>query len=237
MTSADVVDDALVGRCYTRARTIPPMIGQLSFPGGEKRQLAGGPYSIHQLVAFLVALGLVWISRGLWGSLGPVAVMLALMFPFAASFFVRHARVEGRSPFAVIAGWLTYWTSPAAGRLRGRTFRPKGEVLATLRLHCGAPPKAALAGSSIGSGLSDTAGGTVPDTAPSHAAPTPPSSRSRPLLENEPVTGPADPAAAVDRPGMATAGSSRRRPASHLQLLLSAQRTELDSETPAREVG
>lgn len=233
MTTAAEVDDDLIGNCYTRARAMPAMIGQISMPGrGERVPLPGGPYSVPQIVAFGVGGFLVWTTRGLWSNLGPAAITVAIVLPFVLAFAVRFARVDGRGPLAVLSGWLTYWIGPSAGQLRGRTFRPRAEVLMTGRLHRGDLPVPAPTEPAPQPGPSATAGPPATTTGPStspdpgrpgaiapeqipvplHPAPQPP-----PL----PVRPPARPGPAAHR--RAVSAVSRRRPASHLQQLLAAQ--------------
>ncbi|WP_149563847.1 hypothetical protein [Streptomyces cacaoi] len=115
----------LIGRCYTKARRLPLVLGQW-----EGRRLWGGPYTVPQLVTmFVVLLGMV-AAFPLWGHFGLLNVLPLVGVPYAASFAVRSLRIEGRSPFAVLASLTLLATAPHQGRLGGQPLRaPRPAVL------------------------------------------------------------------------------------------------------------
>lgn len=116
--------DALVGRCYTRARRLPLMIGRL--PGG-RGQVWGGPYTLTQFLTACVALVVLWQTYGIWArfSTGWDALIL-LGVPALLAWLVRRARIEGRDPLRAAVGVVAFLAYPSTGRLAGRTWRPAG---------------------------------------------------------------------------------------------------------------
>ncbi|MFG7941238.1 MULTISPECIES: hypothetical protein [Streptomyces] len=178
----------LIGRCYTRARRLPLVLGQW-----EGRRLWGGPYTVPQLVTmFVVLLGMV-AAFPLWGHLGLLNAVPLVGVPYAASFAVRSLRVEGRSPFAVLAGLAALAAAPRQGRLGGQPLHAPRPVLlsgACTLTWCPAP--------------APTAGRGKRRAADVLAAPVPQPGGSRPATGAERPTGCPTPASAVPVPTGAT---------------------------------
>lgn len=114
-----------VGRSYTRARRFPLVIGQL--PGGGR--IIGGPYTLSQIAVMAGAVLALYLTTPIWAHLGYGDGLVYLIVPYALSWCVRHARVEGREPLRAAAGMLTALSAPSGGRLRGRPARPPVPVL------------------------------------------------------------------------------------------------------------
>lgn len=93
MSTADEED--LVGRCYTKARRHPSMIGQW-----EGRRLWGGPYSVPQFItmgAVFAAMILVLVAvPGLWTRFGVFNLVALVLLPYLSSLLVRRLQVDGR---------------------------------------------------------------------------------------------------------------------------------------------
>lgn len=121
--AAESSPEMLVGRCYTRARRHPLMIGK--WPGGRGR-IWGGPYTVPQVVVLAVSLAALVLTRGLWAHFGLFNYAIALGGPYGLSLLVRHIRVDGRNPLAVAASSASLITRPAGGRLGGRPLRALG---------------------------------------------------------------------------------------------------------------
>ena len=62
---------AMVGRCYTKARRLPLVVGELN-----GFRLWGGPYSVTQLVAMVVVLGVMLLLHPLWAHYGLLNAVL-----------------------------------------------------------------------------------------------------------------------------------------------------------------
>ncbi|MGW7068844.1 hypothetical protein ACWGII_38000 [Streptomyces sp. NPDC054855] len=142
------VEDALIGRCYTKARRHPLVVGTL--PGGGR--LWGGPYTIPQLVVAAVSFALLLLFRPVWAHFGSVLnVLIAVGVPLGLAFAVRRVSVDGRNPLAVAGSVLSVLGAPAEGRLGGRpvkalTRRTSVRGGCTLTLRPSHAPAAALAG-------------------------------------------------------------------------------------------
>ncbi|MGW2182694.1 hypothetical protein ACWCXX_32365 [Streptomyces sp. NPDC001732] len=115
--------EALVGRCYTRARRHPLMIGK--WPGGRGR-IWGGPYTVPQIVVLAVSLAGLVLTRGVWAHFGLFNYAIAIGGPYGLSLLVRHIRVDGRNPLAVAASTASLVARPREGRLGGRPLRSRG---------------------------------------------------------------------------------------------------------------
>ncbi|WP_331753597.1 MULTISPECIES: hypothetical protein [unclassified Streptomyces] len=121
--AAESSPETLVGRCYTRARRHPLMIGK--WPGGRGR-IWGGPYTVPQVVVLAVSLAGLVLTRGVWAHFGLFNYAIALGGPYGLSLLVRHIRVDGRNPLAVAASSASLMTRPSGGRLGGRPLRALG---------------------------------------------------------------------------------------------------------------
>lgn len=109
--------EVLIGRCYTRARRHPVMIGR--WPGGRGR-IWGGPYTIPQLVVLVASLVLLLVTRAVWAHFGLLNFVIVLGVPYGLSLLVRHVQVEGRNPLSVVASSVGLLFRPSGGRLGGR---------------------------------------------------------------------------------------------------------------------
>ncbi|MET7344596.1 hypothetical protein [Streptomyces sp. NPDC005547] len=118
--AAGASSEVLVGRCYTRARRHPLMIGR--WPGGRGR-IWGGPYTVPQMVVLAGSLTLLLLTRALWAHFGLLNYVIALGFPYGLSLLVRHVQVDGSNPLSVAASSVGLLTRPAGGRLGGRPVK------------------------------------------------------------------------------------------------------------------
>ncbi|MFC5802595.1 hypothetical protein [Streptomyces formicae] len=92
-------DGVLVGRCYTKARRLPLVVGELN-----GFRLWGGPYSVMQLVTFVVVLAVMLVLHRLWAHYGLLNAVLLLGVPYGACFAVRYLPSEGRGPLMALGG-------------------------------------------------------------------------------------------------------------------------------------
>ncbi|MHA4820131.1 hypothetical protein ACXZ65_37935 [Streptomyces aculeolatus] len=120
--AAAVDDGELIGRCYTRARTFPVVIGKL--PGGGR--LWGGPYTRVQLGVFIGGFVVLLLTRDAWGHFGLVNYVVLLGVPLVSALVVQRIHVDGRSPLAVAGSLLGLSCSPRSGRLGGRPLKSLG---------------------------------------------------------------------------------------------------------------
>ncbi|MFJ8133371.1 hypothetical protein [Streptomyces hydrogenans] len=116
-------DEVLVGRCYTKARRHPLMIGK--WPGGRKA-IPGGPYTVPQVAVIAVTFAVLMLTRAVWAHFGLVNLVIALGVPYGLSLVVRHVHVDGRNPLLVAMSAGGAVAAPAAGRLGGRPVKPVG---------------------------------------------------------------------------------------------------------------
>jgi hypothetical protein len=123
--SADTAPAFRIGRSYTRARRMPWVVGKI-----QGVSLPFGPYTATQLAVLLGGGWMLVQTFRFWTHLGP-AGLLVLVFPPAAAWAVRHAKIEGRSPVRAAAGFLALLAEPRHGRIGGHLARDSRSV--TLR--------------------------------------------------------------------------------------------------------
>ncbi|MFF1714592.1 hypothetical protein [Streptomyces sp. NPDC058268] len=105
-----------IGRTYTRARRYPWALGKIG-----DWTLPLGPYTPAQLTLAAGGVFVLVKTFSLWSPLGPLPVV-ALGF---LVWGVRATRMGGRSPLWVAYGWAQFALQPQAGRIGGRTVRPR----------------------------------------------------------------------------------------------------------------
>ncbi|MFE5689891.1 hypothetical protein ACFVAQ_20275 [Streptomyces sp. NPDC057651] len=115
-------EEILVGRCYTKARRHPSMIGQW-----EGRRLWGGPYSVPQFITMGVVfaamiVALVAVPR-LWSTLRLFNLVALALVPYLASLLVGRLHIDGRHPFAALASAAGLVAGGQRPRLGGRQLR------------------------------------------------------------------------------------------------------------------
>ncbi|MCK9871354.1 conjugal transfer protein [Nocardiopsis dassonvillei] len=103
-----------LGRSYTKARRYPWMIGKI-----QGWVVPFGPFTALQIGVLVTTLWLLLQTAPWWTRLGFFAV-IPLAVPFAATWAVRHAHIDGRSPLHALAGYLALATAPRQGTIRGR---------------------------------------------------------------------------------------------------------------------
>ncbi|MFF1690799.1 hypothetical protein [Streptomyces sp. NPDC058254] len=120
MSGADEED--LVGRCYTKARRHPSMIGQW-----EGRRLWGGPYSVPQMVTGLVVFATLILALvavpSLWARFGLFNLVALVLLPYLSTLLIRRLHVDGRHPFAALASTAGLVAGGQRPRLGGRQLR------------------------------------------------------------------------------------------------------------------
>ncbi|MER6476880.1 hypothetical protein [Streptomyces filamentosus] len=116
-------DGVLVGRCYTKARRHPLMIGK--WPGGQMA-IPGGPYTVPQVAVIAVTFAVLMLTRAVWAHFGLVNFVIALGVPYGLSLVVRHVHVDGRNPLLVAVSAGGALAAPSTGRLGGRPVKPVG---------------------------------------------------------------------------------------------------------------
>ncbi|MFG3533046.1 hypothetical protein ACGF8B_41080 [Streptomyces sp. NPDC047917] len=204
--TAESSPQVLVGRCYTRARRHPLMIGK--WPGGRGR-IWGGPYTVPQVVVLAVSLAGLVLTRGVWAHFGLFNYVIAIGGPYGLSLLVRHVQVDGRNPLAVAASSASLMTRPSGGRLGGRPLKALGghrPLIGVCSVTWGAPPSRAGSGG---------AGERVPRPVRS------PGAASRGMAAGRNTSAKSAPVANGAAPG-----AGGRRPAPVAAALLAARRRE-----------
>lgn len=115
----------LVGRSYTRARRHPWVIGKI-----QGWTIPLGPFTATQLGVLVVGLWTLVRTWEVWVRLGPFAA-LVLALPFALTWAVRHATIEGRAPLRAVGGYLALLAAPSSGWMRGRAVTEPGPATLT----------------------------------------------------------------------------------------------------------
>ncbi len=125
-----------VGRSYTRARRYPWVIGKI-----QGWTIPLGPFTATQLGVLIGGMFLLVQTFSVWSALGPFALVV-LVLPFAATWAVRHAKIEGRAPLRALAGYASLLAEPACGRIGTRLARDLRPVALTGTVRLSAPPPA-----------------------------------------------------------------------------------------------
>lgn len=121
---ASQADGELIGRCYTKARRTPLVVGSVPGGAGRSLRLPGGPYTLTQLAAIVGMFVVLILCRPLWGGHGLTDVVVLISCPFGAAFALRHLHIDGRNPAAAAASVAVMMTGPRWGRLHGRPYHP-----------------------------------------------------------------------------------------------------------------
>ncbi|MFD8391068.1 hypothetical protein ACFV2N_18170 [Streptomyces sp. NPDC059680] len=180
MNTAEDIDEELVGRCYTKARRAPLVHGVIrSVNGGPNLRLPFGPYTLTQLAAIVVSVGLLILSRPVWGGHGVRDVVVLIGVPFGSAFGMRHLHIDGRNPAAAAVSVVMMLGAPRWGRIHGRPFRPARPARDATRVTL-AHPELADQGASV-------ACGQVPNHAPRTTQPTPDPAPRRPAVAPVPT--------------------------------------------------
>ncbi|WP_406381439.1 hypothetical protein [Streptomyces sp. NBC_00117] len=115
-------EEILVGRCYTKARRHPSMIGQW-----EGRRLWGGPYSVPQFITMGVVFAVMIVALvavpSLWSTFGLFNLVALALVPYLASLLVRRLHIDGRHPFAALASTAGLVAGGQRPRLGGQQLR------------------------------------------------------------------------------------------------------------------
>lgn len=175
----------LIGRCYTKARRTPLVVGSVPGGAGRSLRLPGGPYTLTQLAAIVTAFVLLILARPIWGGHGLMDVVVLLGAPFAAAFGLRHLHIDGRNPAAAAASVAVMLAGPRSGRLHGHPYKAARPARTDTLVTVAAEP----------SPVHDPAAVPVP-AAPVAKEPTP----ARPVRTARPTPAPASPAAAAGAP-------------------------------------
>jgi hypothetical protein len=133
----------LVGRSYTRARRYPWVIGNFPTLGGERPvRIPGGPYSMPQVVVFVVVVLALSRTWRVWAHHGFASLLFAVVVALVPAWAVRRARVEGRPLHRAAAGLVSFLAAPRNGRVDGRRgYREPSPVrlTAAVRMRPGPP--------------------------------------------------------------------------------------------------
>ncbi|MDH6115667.1 hypothetical protein P3T36_007284 [Kitasatospora sp. MAP12-15] len=167
------VEPELIGRCYTKARSSPLVVGVVRGGDGRNLRLIGGPYTITQLGAMVATVVLLVLSRPVWGGHGLADAVVLVGAPFGSAFALRHLHIDGRNPLAAAASVLAMLAAPGAGRLHGRPVRPARPVRCHALVGIGTTPaRSSTTAETTEVPIRAVAGGTVQvGQAPGSAAP------------------------------------------------------------------
>lgn len=138
MTSTPAHDgagSARVGRSYTRARRFPWVVGKI-----QGWQIPFGPYTATQLGVLIAGIWLLVQTFSLWSRLGALGLVFVAAPP-AATWAVRHAKIDGRTPIRALGGYVALLLEPAGGRIGGRQASSPRPTLMTGKVRLDAPPR------------------------------------------------------------------------------------------------
>lgn len=111
--------DRITCASYTHARRHPMVLGRIA-GWTPPCQL-----SITQICVLFTSVAVMARTWGAWAPMLPdtVALLVAAGVPIGLTWSVRRVRVEGRSLPRTLVGWLSLWSSPTCGVVRGRPCR------------------------------------------------------------------------------------------------------------------
>ncbi|MER6075914.1 hypothetical protein ABT187_45655 [Streptomyces sp. NPDC001817] len=180
MTTTEDIDEEFVGRCYTKARRAPLVHGVIrSVNGGPNLRLPGGPYTLTQLAAIVISVGLLILTRPVWGGHGVGDVVVLIGVPFGAAFGMRHLHIDGRNPAAAATSVVMMLGAPRWGRIHGRPFRPARPAHVA--------PRVTLAQSELADHTGPVDRDQVPKSTPRTAQPPPDPAPRRPAAAPVPA--------------------------------------------------
>lgn len=104
---------------YTHARRHPMVLGRI---GGWTPPFQ---LSLTQIGVLLVSFYAMVKTWQVWAPALPstLALVMGAGVPIALTWAVRRVRVEGRSLPRAALGWLSLWSVPPKGQLRGRPHK------------------------------------------------------------------------------------------------------------------
>jgi hypothetical protein len=117
----DAAGTGQVGRTYTRGRRQPYLVRK--WPGSNWA-LPLGPYTITQLVVFVVSVYLLFSYRDLWAHFGSFNVVVGVGIPVALTYATRQTRIEGRDPLRAGVALAGLLLAPRGGYVAGAPVRP-----------------------------------------------------------------------------------------------------------------
>lgn len=122
---------------YTHARRHPMVLGRIA-GWTPPFQL-----SLTQIGVLLVSFYAMVQTWRWWAPVLPssLALIVGAGVPIGLTWAVRRVRVEGRSLPRAVMGWVSLWSVPTKGQLRGRPHREFRAVpLAGVRMNVAADP-------------------------------------------------------------------------------------------------
>lgn len=131
MTAAGVPEGELIGRCYTKARRTPLVVGSVHGGLGRNLRLPFGPYTVTQLATVILTTGALLLTRPVWGGHGLLDLVVLITLPISGSLAMRHLHIDGRNPAAALASVTAMLAGPRRGRLRGRAYRAARRQVST----------------------------------------------------------------------------------------------------------
>ena len=123
---------------YTHARRHPMVLGRIA-GWTPPFQL-----SLAQIGVLLVGFWVMFQTWRLWAPALPssLALIIGAGVPIGLTWAVRRVRVEGRSLARAALGWVSLWSTPPKGTLRGRPHREYRPVsLVGVQMNVAADPE------------------------------------------------------------------------------------------------
>ncbi|MFI0155907.1 hypothetical protein [Streptomyces lydicus] len=121
MSTTAALPEALIGRCFTKARKHTLVVGH--WPGGGR--IWGGPYTVPQIIVAAATFAAAFLTRGLWAHHGLVDVLPLIGVPYALALVVGRIHVDGRNPLSVAVSALGLAADGGSGRMDGRPVRQR----------------------------------------------------------------------------------------------------------------
>jgi hypothetical protein len=103
-------------RWFTAARHVPLLIGRTH----DGTRIKGGPYTLVQAFAVPVTAGVMWGTRGLWGSGSWILNIGFTLIAAGGVGWVAGRLPDDRNPLLWVAGLFIATTQPRWGQSNGR---------------------------------------------------------------------------------------------------------------------
>ncbi|WP_209326327.1 hypothetical protein [Brevibacterium renqingii] len=120
MSTTDRQQTPEVAKFFSQARRIPMLIGKM--PDGSK--IWGGPYTVYQLIALVIAGAGLYLFHGMWSTGAILAdLLVGAVIAISAALLAGQIPLDARNPTALVSSFVNALQSPRTGTYHGKAPR------------------------------------------------------------------------------------------------------------------